>query len=157
MPILKHHCGSQIRDFKKSRERLLPRVRGGGGRQGCIKGSSMCYCAAVVGGEQRRAKSRVYLKWHKDGCLFLERWIISQQLTVCMFVCVCARACWHEFAWVSVSPSQRESGRCGLLSPTHQSSPRGQCVQREIRAERIESGQVGLKGKKKKQESRQHN
>lgn len=93
-------------------ERLLLR---GGRNESQERGwnaAPLCYCAAVVGGEQRRADERrgVYLKWHMDGCLFLER---ANYLTAAPTVCV--RAC----VYLCVSLSQQESGRCGPLFPTY--------------------------------------
>lgn len=74
------------------------RVLARGGRMDiCNTGSS----AALLRMVENRAESWVYLKWHKDGCLFLEHWIISQQ------------------PWLSLSLwlSQWESEWCGPMSP----------------------------------------
>lgn len=99
-------------------ERLLLRGGRNEGRAERLKrgwnAAPLCYCAAVVGGEEsrigERRERRVYLQWHMDGCLFLE-W--ANDLTAAPNVCVRACVC------LCVSWSQQESGRCGPLSSTY--------------------------------------
>lgn len=58
------------------------------------------------------------------GWMFIFRALNYLTTALTLRVCAC------------VSLSQRESARCGPLFHTYQSSSRGQCVQKEIMAER---------------------
>lgn len=134
MPSFKHRCGSQIRGFNKSTGKAITegrgrKERGGGGGgegEGCIKCSSpvlLCCC-----GWWRAEKSREQsLSEVTHGWMFIFR--APNYLTTALTVCVCA------CPWVCVSLCVTISARVREMWPAvpyiPQSSPRGQCVQRD--------------------------
>lgn len=71
-------------------------------------------------GEERRGDSM----WSdRDECLFLERWIISQQHCVCVCVCMRARVCY------CLSGSQGDVARC--LPHITEFTKRAVCTERD--------------------------
>lgn len=125
MPSVKR---SRIRGFTKSTGKGEQR-----GRETRIKRTRPC-AVAPLRLVERRAKSRLYLKWHADGCLFLERRVISQQRrlrarTFCLCVFVRAGARVRASLCVTISARDRETWPAVPYIP--QGSPRGQCAQRE--------------------------
>lgn len=102
--------------------------------------AALCCCAAAVGGEESREQT---LSEVTRGWMFIFRAcrVISQQRRLracCLHVCLCE---WVVRVSLCVTISARVRETWPAVPYIPQGSPRGQCAQREIRAEGIESGQ----------------
>ena len=126
------HSSNQISGFNTSKHVSKKWM------DGHLQHRLLCSNAVLLRMVENRAESWVYLKWHKDGCLFLEHWIISA-LTLSLSLSL------SDY----LSESQSDAAQCPHIP---QGSSRGQRVKNKIRAERIGRGRVELIEKNRRKE-----